>query len=781
MTRSANIDQTLKAEEFRKIFQSSLRIIARSMSVKTLLSERNLKRIDYSPYYQRNYVWDKAKQTFFIESVILGTEVPPLILFKMGAKIEVIDGRQRFETLKRFKENILTLSIKGLKELQVLNKQSFNKLSDVNKDTFLTSNIRVFEFEVINHPNLTDEIIDRVKKEIFRRYNTGITPLTRDELDNAKYDSDEFSDLFKNDLKHDFELLENFNKCFFPKENVSEKGNNDGLISKNIDLIRRFRILYKFPISTYARGSNRTEIIDLLYDFAQNNTEDVTYEYIQFKSTILTVLKIFNKLTSLDSELANKYIYECLWWAITILQDANIEFEYDLIKFKNFYSGNIDSYSQDNSHYYGSIIKRFENTSQLFEDLFNYEFSSFIRNSKFKEQLVKLRQTEEDSAQSIQELSNLRLHKPNPTSTPIDEIRNDLKTTRYLLRPSYQRQEKINELKASALIESILLGINLPPLFIFKRKNKVKEVVDGQQRLLSIIGFLGDQFHNEDGKLTYSKNNNFKLKGLRVLTDLEGRRFSELSDLQQDKILDFVVDSIIIEEDMNEGFDEVDLFIRLNYKPYPIKANSFEMWNSIVDPDVVKSIKDVTNAEHINWFFLRERKEGRPDRMYNEELITVLSYIHFKFESEDVIGFFPRQDRITCRLKDKKGLSDFLIELDNTAIDKKLFLQSIHTTKKMISNFGLLFHEEITKDILNDFLNVKKAKTYKRSLQDFYVIWLVLCSVSPTACVSKQKDILLDIQQLLVIVKNTNDDTVDNTYFANFEGHLREIQGKYRS
>src|SRR5690606_27802563 len=108
--------------------------------------------------------------------------------FKSGKKIEVIDGRQRFETLKRFKENEITLKVKGLLELQILNKLSFNKLSPSNQETFLSSNIRIFEFEIINQPNLDEEIIDKVKKEIFRRYNTGITPLSRDELDNAKYD-----------------------------------------------------------------------------------------------------------------------------------------------------------------------------------------------------------------------------------------------------------------------------------------------------------------------------------------------------------------------------------------------------------------------------------------------------------------------------------------------------------------------------------------------------------------------------------------------------------------
>ena len=82
-------------------------------------------------------------------------------------------------------------------------------------------------------------------------------------------------------------------------------------------------------------------------------------------------------------------------------------------------------------------------------------------------------------------------------SKPVEEILSDVVTNRYLVRPSYQRQEKISELKASSIIESILLGISLPPIFVYKRSNGIKEVVDGQQRLLSVISFVGKQYRDE--------------------------------------------------------------------------------------------------------------------------------------------------------------------------------------------------------------------------------------------------------------------------------------------
>ena len=771
---------TTNAEIIKDVFQNYLKISARTVSVKTLLGERNLKRIDYRPYYQRNYVWDNVKQTFFIESVILGTEIPPIILFNTGSLIEVIDGRQRFETLKRFKENDFSLSVNGLKELTILNKTSFNKLSEKNRDIFLNSNIRIFEFEVINQPNIGEDIIDRVKKEIFRRYNTGITPLTKEELDNAKYVEDVFSILFKRELKTDDILYKNFNNCLFPKENL-DIVNRDGLISKNVDLIRRFRILKDFPITTYAGGSNRTEIIDLLYDFTLNNSEDPEQDFIKLKRSIDYVLTIFKSLLSNGSLFVNKLIYECLIWAVTILEKEGYPLNLEVDSLFEHYKSNIQFYSEDASFYYKSIINRYSDTASIVSRLTGCDFSLYIKDENFKTKVGDLKQTEIDASKSIEDLSNLRLHKPNPISTPIDEIRNDLKSSRYLVRPSYQRQEKINPIKASAIIESILLGIPLPPIFIFKRMDNVKEVVDGQQRLLSILGFLGEDYHMKENQMAISKNNNFKLKGLKILTNLEGSNFSSLPSTLQDKIYDYVIDVIVIEESVNVNFDQIDLFIRLNYKPYPIKNNSFEMWNSIVNYQVIQKIKREAFEPFKSWFFLRERIEGKPDRMQNEEMLTILSYITYSNKSleDGVIGFFPRNDRITCRLKDKKGLGDFLINLEMNPLEKTIFLDAIDKTISQIKLFSKLFGDNPTKDQINEFLNIKSTTIFKRSLQDFYVIWLLINNIRSEKFDAHSDEIKNEIQELLAKLRNVESENVDDNYLSKFTERFKAIIGKY--
>lgn len=762
---------TLSESKFIDVFKNGLKIIPRTLSVKTLLSERNLKRINYRPYYQRNYVWDIEKQTFFIESILLGTEIPPLILYKSGVSTEVIDGRQRFETLKRFKENDFSLNSKGLMDLPALKGKSFNTLEDELKEVFLNSYIRVFEFEVITEVSL--EVEDKIKKEIFRRYNTGITPLTSVEVDSAKYDNDAFSDELEDKLCGDKDLYKGLHDCFFPNDKDDEN-----LRGKLIDFLRKSLVMPKFPISRYARSSERREIMELLYESmfdAMDNTPNID-SYLKLCKSIIDLHDKLSKEEAMFSK--QKLMFESIFWALLVCQQEEISFDISSIyeDVRQHYKEKATLYSDDNSFHYRSIIERYEDTASFFQKHIDIKFDTYIRNSEFSENLKKIKQGENEVKNVVQQLDGLRINKPSPISKPIEEVLSDVITTKYLLRPTYQRQERITEQKASSIIESILLGISLPPIFVYKKNDGVKEVVDGQQRLLSIIAFIGKQYRNEEDKLVYSKNNNFKLKKLKILTELNGLNFSGLSSQDQDKILDFVIDEINIEQSINANFDPTDLFIRLNQKPYPIQQNSFEMWNSTVDKSVIEKIKEVTN-KHISWFYSKETKDvdNRTDRMENEELITLLSYIDYamyKDTYDKVLGTFKRIDRITCRIKDKNTISDYLIRLEDNSSEKESFLHYIDETDKKISSFGTLF-DSLDKDTLNTFFNVKNSQIFRRSYQDFYIVWLVLHNKTITP--ENKGTVKQLIKELLCELRNTEGKDVDEQYYNDFEAKLRML------
>ena len=100
----------------------------------------------------------------------------------------------------RFFENKFPLSEKGLYTLKSLKKKTYDSLGKESKkiiNNFLDFKLRIIEFKLINDPPLDKLLEDRVKKEIFARYNSGITPLKKAEIDNAVYNHDTLSNLLK--------------------------------------------------------------------------------------------------------------------------------------------------------------------------------------------------------------------------------------------------------------------------------------------------------------------------------------------------------------------------------------------------------------------------------------------------------------------------------------------------------------------------------------------------------------------------------------------------------
>ncbi len=81
------------------------------------------------------------------------------------------------------------------------------------------------------------------------------------------------------------------------------------------------------------------------------------------------------------------------------------------------------------------------------------------------------------------------------------------------LAPTYQRRKRWSNTKRSHLIESLLINIPIPPVFLYERDLAKYEVMDGQQRMDAIRGF----FKNE-----------FALTNLKKWPELNGRVYSDL-------------------------------------------------------------------------------------------------------------------------------------------------------------------------------------------------------------------------------------------------------------
>jgi hypothetical protein len=126
--------------------------------------------------------------------------------------------------------------------------------------------------------------------------------------------------------------------------------------------------------------------------------------------------------------------------------------------------------------------------------------------------------------------------------------------------PAYQRKFRWTEGAESRLIESILLGLPVPSIFVATNEDFTWEVVDGLQRLSSIAHFVGE---SERLLEQVDKKAPLRLTGLDTLTELEGKSYSELDE---DVKLYFMrrtlrVTALSDKSDLQVRFD---LFERLN-------------------------------------------------------------------------------------------------------------------------------------------------------------------------------------------------------------------------
>jgi uncharacterized protein DUF262/HNH endonuclease len=130
------------------------------------------------PIFQRRKVWEDARSSRLIESLIL--EVPlPVFYFaeEMDGKEEVIDGQQRLNAFFRFLNNDYALS--GLRAMPHLNGKHFRELDKPTQKLVRDSSVRTIVFKKESDENL--------RFEIFERLNTGAVPLNRQELRNCVY------------------------------------------------------------------------------------------------------------------------------------------------------------------------------------------------------------------------------------------------------------------------------------------------------------------------------------------------------------------------------------------------------------------------------------------------------------------------------------------------------------------------------------------------------------------------------------------------------------------
>lgn len=137
-----------------------------------------------------------------------------------------------------------------------------------------------------------------------------------------------------------------------------------------------------------------------------------------------------------------------------------------------------------------------------------------------------------------------------------------------LLKPELQRKYVWEKAEASRFIESILLGLPIPSIFLAKTNDNNKLIIDGYQRIMTVYDYAKKGIFSKDGKV-------FKLVNTDKINERwRGKAFSELTEFDQKRIRQTTIHAIIFEQKHPKDNDSslFQVFERINTSGKTLKS-----------------------------------------------------------------------------------------------------------------------------------------------------------------------------------------------------------------
>lgn len=206
-----------------------------------------------------------------------------------------------------------------------------------------------------------------------------------------------------------------------------------------------------------------------------------------------------------------------------------------------------------------------------------------------------------------------------PIDYPFETLVDRVEKKKLILDPEFQRKykwDKDGNERASKFIESCLMRIPLPACYFAERDDSSHEVIDGVQRITTILNFFKD---------------NFALEGLTVFTELEGKKFSELGDLRSE-LETTTIRCIVLRKDNNKELVN-EIFARLNQGAVELTAQ--EIRHAVYPGLFDNLLIELSNNNLIKTFGQGERGITLKDGREAEEIILRFFALNDNLESYD--------------------------------------------------------------------------------------------------------------------------------------------------
>lgn len=754
-------------------------------------SKNNIK---YNPNYQRNYIWNITKAVNLVETVLINGEIPPLTVIKKNNEIEIVDGRQRYESLLQFYKNEFPLKICGLEKLKELDGLYYKDLPENVRKIFAEYKLKMIIYTA-DDLSISDKDLELVRRDLFRRHNYGMTSLSRSETARAKYLYDDITMKLVELFEKDNDI---YNQCIEVLLSKTKR-NLDDREKRNLLLvaIREALIMPYIPIIGEKSIRVGASIFDRYYaTFISNLSEKEKSEKVdEFIKIFKKLYLIKEKLNESNNQLKdNVLFFKSTYWMLAILYKihSNEFYSFNINQFCHYIENGGQNYFDNYKNITPeSIESRHAYMKKYIDEELKLDINDYICNTKNNKKSIQYKRSSKlKSDENWNGIGSNRQVMTVRDTLKMSEIIRLIKENRFIIRPEFQRTEVKSRKKASKIIESIILGVKLPPIYVYVTREEDGldryTVLDGQQRLISILKFMGEPITDENFNYIKTYKDRYALCGLKDFEDLNGRVYEEgengINQFKREPIKNYEMEVIKIHRQANPEFDSVDMFLRLNQNPCPISVNTFEMWNSF---DIINSINKIKEIAKYNLF----KQYG--NKMKEEELVTILAYMNYKgINIENLNKFFSvymyleNKDKqgehyeVKLSIPNKEAITNFLEDLEPDSDEESKFLNSIDSVNVFIEKLRILSEndENVLIRIFNPYIRIPRNGNKK----DFYITWLILQELDTHIIRTYKESILEDLEEVFKLMKNMPKNR-DEKSFINYIKNVINEYSKYTS
>lgn len=277
---------------------------------------------------------------------------------------------------------------------------------------------------------------------------------------------------------------------------------------------------------------------------------------------------------------------------------------------------------------------------------------------------------------------------------PLNTIKSLVESPNYIMHPEFQRRHRWDRLKQSHLIESFIINIPIPPIFLYETDFSVYEVMDGLQRLTAIKEFYEDKF---------------PLEGLEKWPELNGKNYSNLPEQVRKGIDRRYLSSVILLKETAKSPEEANLlkqlvFARINSGG--AKLEDQESRNAqFSSPFNTMLIRLSRNNEFCDIFDIPSptADENLENDDISEELKENSLFSTMK-DVEHVLRFFAlRSIDLWSKCTFSGFLDRYLLAMKDTndvilQRYEKLFCETIHLVKELYSDYAFCARKKMSDD-----------------------------------------------------------------------------------